>query len=57
MKSTKRICLAVILCAFCAAYFTLLARPAPTALASSIYCNASYPSCAIPVSSLARLLP
>lgn len=57
MKATTSICLAVIFCAFGAACFALLARPAPTVLVSNVYCSASYPSCSMPVSPLARLLP
>lgn len=54
---TKKICLAAVLCAFCAAYVLLLAQPKPAALASIVYCNASYPSCYVPVPSISRLLP
>ncbi|MCY1187095.1 hypothetical protein D9M73_280330 [compost metagenome] len=57
MKATRKICLALILCAFCATCFALLARPKPAALTSNVYCNASYPSCFLPVSSISRLMP
>lgn len=56
MKATKTICLAAILCVFCAAYVALLTRPAPM-LASIARCNASYPSCFVPVPAIGRLMP
>ncbi|MDT4863142.1 hypothetical protein FQZ97_978350 [compost metagenome] len=57
MKSKTKICLLLIAGAFATAYFGIVTRPLPPTLAAQQLCNASYPSCYIPVPTFASLLP
>lgn len=54
---TRKVCLAVILCAFCAAYVLLWVHPVPATLASTVHCNVNHPSCYVPVPVIGRLMP
>ncbi|WP_194790314.1 hypothetical protein [Pseudomonas sp. UFMG81] len=54
MKTT-RICLALTVCAFAAAYVAALTRPLPMPLV--YYCQPGYVNCWMPVPGVMRLLP
>ncbi|MFC4864244.1 hypothetical protein SA496_03705 [Pseudomonas sp. JS3066] len=56
MKTRRKLFLAVIICAFGAAYAAILMRPLPQPLAVTQYCPPAYPSCAIPVASIGSML-
>ncbi|MFZ6047722.1 hypothetical protein ACFW0H_16565 [Pseudomonas sp. CR3202] len=57
MKTRKKLCLALVVCAFAAAYTAVIMRPLPPPLAATQYCPPAYPSCFMPVPTIGSLLP
>ncbi|MBD2836027.1 hypothetical protein ID144_03095 [Pseudomonas sp. JM0905a] len=57
MKTRKKLCLALIICAFGAAYAAMMMRPLPQPLAATYYCQPSYSTCFVPVPTIGSLLP
>lgn len=57
MKTTRIVCLALIGCAFGAAYTALLTRPLPVQQTVAYYCQPGYQPCYFPVASVSRLMP
>ncbi len=57
MKTTKKLCLALIVCAFGAGYTAVLKRPQPAAVMVTYYCQPGFQPCYFPVASIARLMP
>lgn len=56
MKTRRKLYLAVIICAFGAAYTAVLMRPLPQSLATTQYCPPAYPTCIMPVASIGSML-
>ncbi|WP_158249346.1 hypothetical protein [Pseudomonas sp. LFM046] len=57
MKTKRKLCVALIICAFGAAYAAVLMRPLPPSLAATQYCPPAYPTCVMPVASIGSMLP
>jgi hypothetical protein len=57
MKTRNKFFLALIVCAFGAAYTALLTRPLPAQVTVAYYCQPSYQPCYIPGPDVTRLMP
>ena len=56
MTIREKLCLAVAVCAFGAAYTAALMRPLPQPLAATQYCPPAYPTCIMPVATIGSML-
>ncbi|WP_179061631.1 hypothetical protein [Pseudomonas taiwanensis] len=56
MTTRRKLCLAVVICAFGAAYAAVLMRPLPQPLAATQYCPPAYPTCIMPVATIGSML-
>ncbi|UCO99339.1 hypothetical protein LF844_05855 [Metapseudomonas lalkuanensis] len=56
MTIREKLCLAVAVCAFGAAYTAALMRPLPQPLAATRYCPPAYPTCIMPVATIGSML-